>query len=183
MKEAQLNKRLRIADALNTLLQSREWDEITVADICRQSKVPRATLYRTFYNARQIPIWLFEYLVNVHLQPEEGLWHWRKCNAELCRDMLNWKFIFLKAFNLDGYDSVLEHAQRNAAKYFMRYAPAVLKRDITEVEITVVEYHSHIQACLFSKWIRDGMVLAPEQIADILMEFLPSIMREFITDQ
>ena len=51
---------------------------------------------------------------------------------------------------------------------------------MTEDELLIVEYHSVIQASLCAKWVKDGMNVQPQKMALIMMEFLPSLLTEYI---
>lgn len=176
-----LMKRIAIADAVNELLRNKEIAALRVADVCALSGIPRSTFYRYFYSLNDVGIWLFGYLLSVHFFgiPAEG--SWQHALESLFCDMLKWKWLFFRFYNSPyPYDSILEFAARSAKEQFQKTAPKRLGRELTEDELLIVEYHSVIQASLCAKWAKDGMNVPPQKMALIMMEFLPSLLTEYI---
>ena len=179
MTDKQLNKRLCVARALDILLMRYDVCNITIADVCRESGVPRATFYRLFYNLNDVSLWLFEYLLQNSMTQESIDRGWQAAEENLFSEMQHWKNLFYKFYQVQTYDSILEYASRSGEKEFLKYAAERLGREISAQERMVVAYHSYSQACLCAKWVKDGMVVPPAEMAALMVQFLPPIMKEF----
>ena len=180
MREKIIQKRLRIAETLNELLADQDFQAITVLAVCEKSGVPRASFYRQFYNLREVGIWLFDYLLDKNLTSETIQGGWEVALESLYNDLLHWKAFFVSFFRFDGYDSVFSHAARSSVKNFLLTAREKLGREITEHEKNILRYHGYVQASLTAKWATDGMTIPPKEMASIMIQFLPALMREYI---
>ena len=58
MKETEQKRRIAAADALNSLLEKKSLDDISVAQICKLAGISRSSFYRCFYGIQEIPCWL-----------------------------------------------------------------------------------------------------------------------------
>ena len=184
MNNQTLLKRIAIADALNELLRKKEIGSVRVQDVCTLSGVPRSTFYRYFYSLNDVSIWLFEYLLQLHFSDVHLSGSWQHALESLFCDMLKWKWLFYKFYNSPyPYDSIIDYASRSAKEQFLKTAPKRLGRGLTADELLLIDYHSCIQASLCAKWAKDGMTVPPQKMASVMLEFLPSIMNEYILRQ
>lgn len=181
MSSQTLAKRIAIADALNEMLRKKEIAALRVSDVCELSGIPRSTFYRYFYSLNDVSIWLFDYLLGVHFSSAPATRSWQHALESLFCDMLKWKWLFYKFYNSPyPYDSIIDFAARSAKEQLLKTAPQRLGRVLTDDELLIIEYHSCIQATLCAKWAKDGMVVPPQKMASVMLEFLPSVMNEYI---
>lgn len=179
MQSKSIKRRLLIADTLNQLLSTKELDNITVLELCGLSGVPRASFYRYFYNIREIAVWLFEYLLEKSITPQSIQSGWAVAQEAFYAELLRWKTLFLSFFGLQGYDSVFAYAARRSVENFTSSSTIRLGREITDKEKTIISYHGYVQASLTAKWVQDGMTIPPHEMAQIMVQFLPPIMKEY----
>lgn len=180
MNQKTTQRRLYVAQALNELLTRRDIDDITIDQVCQLSGVPRATFYRYFYNLNDVSVWLFRYLLSSYFSPEAIEKGWQEALTCLFTQMLQWKALFMKFYNVHTYDSIFAYASRAGVEDFAASAEDRLGRKITEQEMLVISYHGYAQASLCAKWVRDGMIVPPEEMASVMVLFLPPIMLEYI---
>lgn len=96
--------------------------------------------------------------------------------------MLHWKYLFIKTYSLPDFNSAFSLSVRDIPNRFEQEMLGDHDRNLSEEEKLIIDYHAYVQSSIFSKWIEDGMKVSPEQLASLMMKFLPEIMREFIDD-
>ena len=155
-----------IVDSLLLLMNEKEFDEITITEICNKAGVSRMTYYRNYYNKDDI---IIEYLKDIAEDFKKESHSWMKKNEYTNKNVIRFLFTyfekysyFIKTLRKANLTGLLQECLNN---YLETETNMIKRQDPYE------KYHMYSYAgALFNvymKWIDNGMKESVDEMAEI----------------
>ena len=163
------NAQHRITESFRALLCSRDFDDITVTELCRMADITRKTFYTYFRDKHDVIEHIFseEVISPAIKRLDNGAANFPDLVTGIFSSILNSKAFYKRAARVDGQNSFLDIAlgeiQRLVESVF-----AVLGRSKNEY---VVYACAASLTMTILKWIKDDMRIAPEKMAELMYPF------------
>lgn len=170
------------AASIKQLMQTRPLDEITVTDIVTHSGMSRQTFYRYFQDKYDLVNWYFERLaqksfkqMGVSLTLKEGL-------LKKFTFIEKEKHFFAQAFQSRDRNSLLHYDYESILQF---YTDIILKKTGSPLPNDIrflLEMYCRGSIDMTVKWATSEIRIPPEQMAELLVEALPSRLRDLLSD-
>ena len=155
-----------IVDSLLLLMNEKDFDEISITEICNKAGVSRMTYYRNYYNKDDI---IIEYLKDIAEDFKKESHSWMQKNEYTNKNVIRFLFAYFEKYsyfvitlrkaNLSG---LLQECLNN----YLETETNMLKR-----QDSYEKYHMYSYAgALFNvymKWIDNGMKESVDEMAEI----------------
>jgi AcrR family transcriptional regulator len=172
----QIDTRLRIVQALDTLMACESIEQVKVVRLCKLAAVSRTTFYDYFQDVFEVVTWMWDYImadalyeIGLSIDNTEG--HVRSFYA-----LLEHRSLFYNAFKSKAYNSAFEYGSRNVKRIFIQTAERHLGRPFTREELLQIDFYNYGAANMTRQWVIDGMVETPEEITAILDACTPPFL-------
>ncbi len=170
------------AASIKQLMQTTPLDEITVTDIVTHSGMSRQTFYRYFQDKYDLVNWYFERLaqksfkqMGVSLTLKEGL-------LKKFTFIEKEKYFFAQAFQSRDRNSLLHYDYESILQF---YTDIILKKTGSPLPNDIrflLEMYCRGSIDMTVKWATSKTRIPPEQMAGLLVEALPSRLRDLLSD-
>jgi len=157
-----------IMNCFHKLVMEKDFKKLTVSEICEEAGVSRKTFYKYFKDKNDI---VEQILIKDILNPMEQLRE-LYTNMELPSGMiLNWQY---QQFYDDRkfYQRISAFTGQNSFyDFILNHSTSVISERLKNLELSAIDkeymtyFYSSSHAMLLIKWIGDGMILPPKQIA------------------
>lgn len=172
----------KFANAIKILMQSQSLDSITVKDIVRQCDMTRQTFYRHFRDKYDLVNWYFEKLVQQSFK-EMGV----SCTL---RESLIRKFLFIEAervffshaFRSNDYNSPMNYDYECIYKFYSDIISKKMNGSLDEEVDFLLRMYCRGSIYMTVEWVHGPKSIAPEQIADLLIQSLPKRLHILLLD-
>ena len=172
----------KFAEAIKSLMQYHELDKITVTDIVKVSQMTRQTFYRYFKDKYDLVNWYFEELAKKSFkQMDQGL---------TLKEGLTKKFQFIEeelvffkqAFKSNDYNSLVQYDYQCI---YLFYKEMISKRNL---ELTpeldfLLQMYCHGSIDMTIQWINLGRPISIDQMTGLLIEAIPTRLKEILIPQ
>ncbi|OAA90791.1 TetR/AcrR family transcriptional regulator C-terminal domain-containing protein [Clostridium ljungdahlii] len=168
--------KLRIADALEFIMQAKPLSKICVSDIMEKSGLSRQTFYRHFFDIQDLVNWLHternQLSIAIFEENEDVL---ESFNISL-KSMLRYKNFYKHIVTLDGpnsFSAFFNNQIVNACK-------AHIGKDRLNEEILFsIKLYSIGATNLIIEWIQKQMDMSPRELAEYLSRSMPKNLVKF----
>ena len=157
-----------IMNCFHKLVMEKDFKKLTVSEICEEAGVSRKTFYKYFKDKNDI---VEQILIKDILNPMEQLRE-LYTNMELPSGMIfNWQY---QQFYNDRkfYQRISAFTGQNSFyDFILNHSTSVISERLKNLELSAIDkeymtyFYSSSHAMLLIKWIGDGMILPPKQIA------------------
>lgn len=179
-KDEDMSDRTRqdILRAYNTLIKEVDMDRLTVAMLCREAGVSRATFYRYFQDKYDVMNYNYKLLLDGYVNPMMST-SYKDLYYKLYKyGKSHWKFL-RNAFNTEGINSLADYI----ATYSEGVVETITKQNrngqgFTEAEKLQCDVYTIGIATMYKRWIFDEYKLSAEEAAQALFEIMPPTLRE-----
>ena len=166
-KESGRITRESIATALLLLMEEKDYEKITISEITEKAGVSRMAYYRNYKDKDDILVnFLRELSLSVSdafaINEDTDLYSIIKGISEFFKANVNLIFAISKTGRIT---SLFNDARKWLTSYFPELASDEEARNL-------YIYHSGGVISVFENWFRDGMDKSPEEIADMICEFM-----------
>lgn len=172
----QFETRMRIIQALATMMEATPIDKIHVTDLCRTADIGRATFYDYFENVYAVATWYWDQLLDESLfQIETGI-GLEEAHVQLFRRLYGAQDFFARAFRTHDYNSVQHYGDRVMTKCYFKLATSKLGRTLNLEEEIAIRLFTAGAARITNEWAQGEISATPEQLAASLVLAAPSIL-------
>ena len=176
--EKRIKTRMNIVNGVNSLLLTRDIDKIRVIDVCEASGVSRATFYRYFYDIIDVAYWLWDELNTESLYRMGNPLGWREAHIRQFKGIAEYRVFFARAFGTRGYISICDYGGQKILKALTHNITNVKGYNMNEKEKFELEYFVCGCSHMFAKWVHDGMIQSPEEMAEFFGRFIPPFLKK-----
>lgn len=173
----QLDTRLRVVDALETLMRTHSLDAIRISDICRLSHISRTTFYVYFENIFSVAQWYWDDLCSRTLYRINLDLTWHEGHMRMLRGLLERRDFFRSLFTRKDYSSLFSYGYRKSLIIHIENIERLLARPLTEQELFELDYTVRSLSAMTTKWAEEGMEGPPERLACLFDRFIPAFCR------
>ncbi len=169
------------ASSIKELLKKQELDKITVTDIVKKSGLTRQTFYRYFKDKYDLVNWYFERLADksfLQIGESETL---KEGLTKKFEFILNDKIFFQAAFKSKDYNNVENYDYHCILEFYKGIIQKKIEVIPDDIEF-LLEMYCHGSITMTVEWAINGMKRDPEELADILIEALPSKLEYYLKD-
>lgn len=173
----QMETRLRFVEMLETLMRETPLEKVKVAHLCQAVGVSRATFYDHFHDIFDVPLWLWDHLMEQSLYRiglDLDCYNAHLAKFQLLREQQEF---FASAFKSDDYNSVCEHGGRMMHRLLVERAAKLLSRPLSLAETLELDFFVAGAQYMTRNWVRAGMETDPEIMAQVFCEAIPTYLR------
>lgn len=163
----------KLAASIKTLMEKETLDKITVIDIVKHCGVTRQTFYRYFIDKYDLVNWYFEQLcmqsfkqMGVSISLKEAL-------SKKFNFIKNERLFFTQAFQSHEQNSLIEYDYQSIFSFYSKIITDKTGISLSEDIRFHLEMYCEGSIHMTVQWVKSGMKLAPDKIADLLVEALP----------
>lgn len=165
--------RRKVYESLERLLDERAFADIVVCEIWQGAGISRATFYRHFDGKDDVVRKLFREFSESTLEESGRSLTWYQGNLQMTQYLYEAKNIFTRVVGIPeeglvplvGWESRVESLVRTIEEGCPKELDDELRFEITTL--------SRVEPMLMTKWISEGMVKTPEQMAQLLEGVCP----------
>ena len=170
-------KRYFVAQCLNDLLAQRPIEQISVVDLCEEAGISRSTFYTYFDDIYSVGEWLWEREFRSIFEALGEAYGYRECSRRLFARLkeLGPRYAYVRPMRPMGDDRT--YARSNTTSALARCLERSLGRALTPEERDRLEYASCAEEAVTLKWFSEGMRVAPDVMADRMVEMAPAFMK------
>lgn len=170
-------RKLLIVQAVEKLMSTTPFDNLTVRQVCKQANISRQTFYRHFQDKYAIAPWFWDLLAERYLAQTGRSLSWYEGNLIMIRKQLEHKEFFTYFYNANNheYSSFKKHSYRSRTASLRR---TIVERHGDEAltdEINFqVEFFVDAETRVIERWVLRGMDTQPETLARYIEGCVPS---------
>lgn len=172
----------KFVTAMTELMGVKPLDKITVKEIVEKSGMTRQTFYRCFLDKYDLVNWHFERLAEKSFL-QMGV-------SMTLREGLEKKFWFIKneqtffaaAFQSEDYNSLVAYDYECILQFYKNIIEKKTKKPLDEDICFLLEMYCRGSIYMTARWARRNMDLAPEKMADLLIQALPQPLEELLSE-
>lgn len=163
-----------IAKGVKQLLETKDFEQISVGDIARQCKISRNTFYYHFKDKYEVISWIFYTEITPIIGTSHSIENWTQALLALCNYMREQKEFYRKVLHIQGQNSFSECLMEfcvNLVQNLLLNAKG--EQILSPLHIRVI---SHFYAFgltgVISNWAKNGMKAEPEPVIRMLEDLL-----------
>ena len=167
-----------LAESIKEIMVNIPLDKITVTEIVENCNTSRQTFYRNFKDKYELVTWYFDEIVQktinqmgVSLTLHEGL-------IKKFEYMVNDKYFFISALTSSDYNNLMDYDYKCIHEFYRNIALASGPLD-DEIEF-LLKFYCHGSMDMTAEWVRNGMDLSPEEMADRLEMAMPEALHRYL---
>ena len=169
-----LRSKRDLADSLETLLEKKNYDDITIKEICEGALVSKLTFYNNFYDKNELLKFMFTRRVKELSIKINSLFPTKKSGNEVYKDVIK---IIIHYFyeNKDFYRKVMKVEDQNSfINHFRDIVSPLMEEDIREIlgEKTDAEFYVNFFCdaviCAFGRWISQKEPMPPKEFVNMM---------------
>ncbi len=169
----------KIADSFETLLTSKNFDDITVMNIVEASGISKATFYRYFKDKYDILDYGVKNSIDSFFEPYLKGNSLQTVHYDFQEYLYSKKEFFYKAMKTEGpnsFENSLIHASVDLFYKIFELKSVNVTNEITDI----TNLYCHGAVSYLRKWIIGGFKEPPEYVSKITYESIPIIIRKYL---
>ena len=173
---------LVVFEAFERLLQSNDFDNISVSMICKEAGVSRSTFYYHFKDKFDISRWYYGLVAETYLFQTGRTLSWLQANFLTTLEFAKHETVYRECFDMNGYESLFEHAKRRRIET-LRETIVVHKREKldAELEFQVVAL-ADAEVGGVTHWFKGGMPYSVMELCLYLDTIVPRRLYDLLND-
>lgn len=169
-----------LANALLELSKQKSIEKITVSDIVSQCNTSRRTFYNHFADKYDLIGWIYTSRVDKILSCFYISETWEQCLMKTYQALLDYSDYFRCVIDQEGQNSFYEQFILHSYNYMRDAILTQLQLDQLPEDLDyALTSHTYGQVNCAMKWIREGTILSPLQMARYNIENMPSKLQRF----
>ena len=172
------NTREAIAESLKKLTEGKEFEKISVGEICENCGITRKSFYYHFRDKYDLVNWFFQKLCDRSFM-QMGV-------SLTITEALNRKFEFLRgekdffaaAFSCRSQNNLMDYDYHCIYQFYSDFIKKGGEADFTPEIRFLLEMYCHGSIIMTAQWAVSGMTTPPDKMAAFLVEALPPKLRE-----
>lgn len=173
----QLETRMKIINAIEKLLISRNPDDIRVIDVCRLSGISRTTFYAYFEDVLSAIQWLWDDLCSRTLYRINSELSWEEGHRAMLSGLASRSAFYQRVFISKDYRSLFAYGYRKSLVRHIENIERKLGRPLTEQELFELDYSVRALSAMTTKWAEEGMEPSVESMTQLFSRFIPPFAR------
>lgn len=170
-----------LADALYNLVQEKDFDSITISDICKRSGVSRATFYRYFHDKYELMSYHYESFVKSNFLDVESNLAWKEKLYQYANFYMQHKEYFTNILNYDGQNSFDEFLYSYSLAHFTRLAKKKYNCTTLSKEVVfAIKMYCYGNSMIVRDWLNGELDLTIDEFCTYRYETMPQIMKDFL---
>lgn len=170
-----------LADALYDLVKEKDFDVITVNDICKYSGVSRATFYRYFRDKYELMSYHYENFVKSMFLDVESSLTWKEKLYEYANFYMEHKDYFKNILNYDGQNSFDEFLYSYSLFHFTKLAKKKYNSlSLSKEVVFAIKMYCYGNSLIVRDWLNGELDLTIDEFCAYRYETMPQIMKEFL---
>ena len=169
-----VSTREKIANALQRILRTKAFADVSVGDICGEIDISRTTFYRYFQDKYECMNWVYQNQIRLILEKNRKIDDWKATVYDTVCALYERKEFFSKVSVYKEQNSLMDCIFETGYDYL----EGMLKQELQTDELPV---DLHWASCMYAKgsiyllenWLRDGCKESTEFIAQILCDNVP----------
>ena len=172
--------RLKVVSAYDQCLNTMPVDKIRVVEVCRLAGISRTTFYGYFENLEDVPIWLWDYLMDNTLYQAGRRYGCYEAHLRKFQALVDYRRFFLNVFKPTNYQSVTQHGGRVMLTRLREIIQRKSGRELSESESLQLEFFVTGAKHMTRHWVRGGMEEPPERMARVFTDAMPAYALPFL---
>ncbi len=163
-----------IETALINLCEKKDFDKITVREICESCEISKPTFYKYFVDKYDVAarIYLRDALIN---DDNDTYFSEEEIRKALTNIAANKRF-YLKALSSKGQNCLLSFLAENTIQSLTQYAISKSDHCLTDEEIYLLKFFTYGWVLSFHDWIRGDSIYSIDQLAHLQRKALPEFL-------
>lgn len=167
-----------LAFILCEMLKKNSFEKIKVTDILEKADVSRTTFYRHFNDKYDLLIWYYQDRLNRAGVSSDDF---RKNSIIVFSLMAEDPKMFRSALKYDKQNSLSDHIMQLAREFFTDNMKKKQGVDtLPEDVLYAIEFYCGGAKQIIHNWVLGKMTETPEQVTDILINHMPSVLLQCI---
>lgn len=169
-----------ILEALSRIAADVPFEKISVASICEEADVSRATFYYHFRDKHDVMQWHFGYVSSSNLREIGRTLTWAEGYRKNTLEVAKYKDLYRAAFSDRGYQSIFKHAKRDRIKSLHETL-----RDYRHIEIDdelefQIQALADVEVGSISRWFKEGMNIDVDLLCGYLERVIPKRIHDLL---
>ena len=172
-----------LAEALIELSKHKSIEKITVTDIVCECNTSRRTFYNHFVDKYDLISWIYTNRVEAILSCFTVTDSWQQCMTNTYHAFLKNAVFFSTVIDQEGQNSFYQQFSVHTYNYMKGIIASHLhSQQIPEDIEYALTAHVYGQVNCAAKWIREGFLIAPDQMALYNVQNMPPLIRRFFIE-
>lgn len=151
-----------LALALKKLMEEKEFDQISVADICSECNLNRKSFYYHFKDKYDLVNWIFytDFFENIDLKGNKDSW---AIFEDICAYLYSERLFYKSAFKIEGQNSFKEYFFQTIYPICSFFIEDNLDKDEQKIFISFI-YNGFVAAVLY--WLSEDWQMSPSEFVN-----------------
>ena len=169
-----------LANALLELSKQKSIEKITITDIVNQCNTSRRTFYNHFIDKYDLIGWIYTNRVDKILSCYKKTDTWKQCLINTYQALYDNSGYFLRVIDQEGQNSFYRQFIIHTYEYMSGIILSCVQLDELPEELDyALTAHVYGQVNCAFKWLREGMIISPVQMAQYNIENMPDQIKRF----
>lgn len=169
-----------LAEGLIEIAKQKPIEKISVMDIVKACDTSRRTFYNHFIDKYDLISWIYTNRVEKVLSCYNDSDSWHQCMINTYKVLLGNADYFLCVIDMEGQNSFYRQFSSHTYDYMKGIISSHLHSDLIPEDIDyALTAHVFGQVNCAIKWIRDGFIISPEQMASYNIQNMPELLKKF----
>lgn len=169
-----------LADALIEVSRKKDISKITVNDIAAAANTSRRTFYNHFSDKYDLINYIYKEKIDQIMETYKND-NYQECMRQTYEIFYNSRQFFTKVINMEGQNSFSEFFVNHTTAYFedyitRHYGPQTLDEALRYS----IRYNVYGQVGVCLDWIRGGMRVRPEKMAEYNIAQIPENLKRYL---
>lgn len=163
-----------IAQGTKQLLQTMDFDKLSVGNIAKHCHISRNTFYYHFRDKYDIIAWIFYSEITPIIGTDQSIDNWSESLLALCKYMQQNKDFYIKMLNIQGQNSFSEcflEFYADLVRNLLLNAHSEQILDSSQIRV-ISNFYAYGVTGVISNWARNGMNANPEPTIRMLEDLL-----------
>lgn len=163
-----------IAQGTKQLLQTMDFDKLSVGNIAKHCHISRNTFYYHFRDKYDIITWIFYSEITPIIGTDQSIDNWSESLLALCKYMQQNKDFYIKMLNIQGQNSFSEcflEFYADLVRNLLLNAHSEQILDSSQIRV-ISNFYAYGVTGVISNWARNGMNANPEPTIRMLEDLL-----------
>ncbi len=175
-----INVKELLAEGLIEMARHKSIEKITVTDIVEVCGTTRRTFYNHFIDKYDLISWIYTSRAEMILSCFNDSDSWKDCMIHTYQALLDNREFFENVLNQEGQNSFYQQFSAHTYQYMRDMILAEMKLNRLPEEIDyALTAHVFGQVNCAMKWLREGCIISPVQMATYNIANMPAPIRQY----
>lgn len=170
--------KLMLAESIKELMRTTPLDKITVKEIVACCGTTRQTFYRNFRDKYDLVNWYFDRIIKKTIKQMGVSLTLKEALMKKFEYMKENKHFFISAFSSSDYNNLLAYDYQCIYDFYKSVAET--RGNLTPKILFLLQFYCHGSMDMTAEWVRSGMTLSAEEMAERLELAMPDALRSYL---